>query len=44
MAEEVKFKGKEEKITVKPIWKSVNPNVDDPEHEAFFLFGNATSH
>ena len=42
MAEEVKFKGKEEKITIKPIWRSVNPNVDDPEHEAFFLFGNAT--
>lgn len=42
MAEEVKFKGKEEKITVSPILRSVNPNIDDPDHEAFFLFGNAT--
>jgi len=42
MAEEVRFKGKEERITIKPIMRSVNPNIDDPEHEAFFLFGNAS--
>lgn len=43
MKEEVKFRGKQEKIVVKPILtRSVNPNVTDAEHEAYFLFATAT--
>jgi hypothetical protein len=30
------------KIKVKPIAKAVNPLVQDPEHEAYFLFGTST--
>lgn len=41
--EEVKFRGKQEKLVVKPILtRPVNPNVTDPEHEAYFLFATAT--
>lgn len=36
------FRPKEEAIIVKPIMRSRNPLVSDPEHEAFFLVGSAT--
>jgi hypothetical protein len=29
-------------VVVKPILRARNPLISDPEHEAFFLFGNAT--
>lgn len=29
-------------VVVKPIMRTRNPNVTDPEHEAYFLFGNST--
>lgn len=39
---EVSFKGKDERLVIRPIMRSVNPNVTDPDHEAFFLFGGAS--
>ena len=37
-----KFAGINKKVIVKPIMRARNANITDPEHEAFFLFGNAT--
>jgi hypothetical protein len=36
------FTPKQERVVVKPIMRARNPLVTDPEHEAFFLVGNAT--
>lgn len=33
----------DKKIIVKPILRVRNPLITDPEHEAYFLFGNATT-
>ena len=39
---EATFKPEIEKVIIKPIMRVRNPLVADPQHEAFFLFGNAT--
>lgn len=36
------FKGKEEKVIISPIKRAINPNVQDPEHENYFLFGTGS--
>lgn len=43
MAEATKFKPQEKRVVVKPIMsRARNPLITDPEHEAYFLAGNAT--
>tara|TARA_R110000744_G_scaffold87840_2_gene171406 strand:- start:4868 stop:5749 length:882 start_codon:yes stop_codon:yes gene_type:complete len=37
-----KFSGEDRIVIVKPIMRARNPLVSDPEHEAFYLFGNST--
>ena len=37
-----KWQPEDKKIIVKPIWKARNPMVEDPNHENYFLYGNAT--
>lgn len=39
--EAITFRPPTEKIVVKPIMRVRNPMVTDPQHEAYFLFGNA---
>lgn len=36
------FNGRKEVVVVKPIMRSRNPLISDPEHEAFFLVGTST--
>lgn len=38
---EAKFKPETDVVIIKPIMRARNPLVNDPDHEAFFLFGNA---
>jgi len=40
--EKKRFKAPNKTVIVKPIMRTRNPNVTDPNHEAYFLFGNST--